>query len=72
MWMGNAAFPEGRCWTFESGAQISHHGPNVAMLHINKTVGGESKLVSFSPCKQKYDLIEVNLPAAVNAAGAPI
>ncbi|XP_016302730.1 nucleoplasmin ATPase-like isoform X1 [Sinocyclocheilus anshuiensis] len=40
MWMGSGTFPEGRCWTFELGSQISHHGPIVVKLPVNKTVGG--------------------------------
>ncbi|XP_026076429.1 nucleoplasmin-like isoform X1 [Carassius auratus] len=48
MWMESGTFPEGCCWTFELRSQISHHGPIVVMFSVNKTVGGESKLVSFS------------------------
>ncbi|XP_026130215.1 nucleoplasmin-2b isoform X1 [Carassius auratus] len=32
MWTGSRTFPEGCCWIFELGAQISHYGSIVVML----------------------------------------
>uniref|UniRef100_A0A673LZZ3 Nucleoplasmin ATPase-like n=1 Tax=Sinocyclocheilus rhinocerous TaxID=307959 RepID=A0A673LZZ3_9TELE len=68
MWMGSGTFPEGRCRTFVLGSQISHHGPIVAKLPVNKTVGGESKLVIFSEkfiCARKYDWVACTPVSAV-------
>lgn len=56
MWMGSAAFPEGRCWTFELGSSNFSPWSQCSYASYNKTVGGESKLVSFHPCK-KYDWV---------------
>ncbi|XDV54719.1 hypothetical protein PO909_022949 [Leuciscus waleckii] len=66
MWMGSAAFPEGRCWTFELGSSNFSPWSQCSNASYNKTVGGECKLVSFHPCK-KYDWVDENLSATVNA-----